>query len=82
MDMWAWSREETIRYLGITMTVGGVVGASCFGSIGPLAKRIDERNLLIFCGLLPMVIARLIMIPVVDELPPMFKNVTTENGMH
>ena len=80
MDMWAWSREETVRYLGITMAVGGVVGAACFGSIGPLAKRIDERNLLIFFGIIPMIIARLIMIPVGSELPPMFSNTTNVNG--
>ena len=82
MDMWAWSQEETVRYLGITMAVGGIVGAACFGSIGPLAKRIDERNLLLFVGIIPMIIARLILIPMGSELPPAFSNSTNINGMH
>ena len=80
MDMWAWSQEETVRYLGITMAVGGIVGAACFGAIGPLAKRFDERNLLLFVGIIPMIIARLILIPVGSELPPLFSNTTNING--
>ena len=80
MDMWGWSREETVRYLGITMAIGGIIGAACFGTIGPLAKRFDERNLLLFMGIIPMIIARLITIPLGSELPPMFSNSTSVNG--
>ena len=80
MDMWAWSKEEAVRYMGITMAVGGIIGAACFGTIGPLAKRIDERNLLIFFGIVPMIIAKLIVIPVGSELPLMSSSTTNING--
>ena len=82
MDMWGWSREETFRYLGITVAIGGIVCAACVGSIGPLAKRFDERNLLLFMGIIPMIVARLITIPMGNELPPIFSNSTSINGTY
>ena len=80
MDMWGWSKEEAVRNLSVTMTIGGILAAACFGSIGPLAKRFDERNLLLFMGIIPMIISRLIYIPMGSELPPMFNNSTSVNG--
>ena len=80
MDMWGWSREEAVRNLSIAMIFGGILAAACFVSIGPLAKKFDERNLLLFMGLIPMVICRLVYIPMGSELPPLFNNSTTVNG--
>ena len=80
MDMWGWSSEKTVRYLGASSAIGSCIATICFGSVGPLSKKIDERTLLIFMGLMPMIVARLITIPLGSELPPMFSNSTSANG--
>ena len=80
MDMWGWSSEETVKYLGIFSAIGACITTICFGLVGPLSKKIDERKLLIFMGLMPMIVARLITIPLGSELPPMFSNSTSANG--
>ena len=69
MDMWAWSRQEAVRNLGIQMACGALVGVTCFGLVGPLAKRFDDRKLLIFVGLIPLIFAKAIMIPMSNEKP-------------
>ena len=69
MDQFAWSREEAVRYLGINMACGALVGVTMFAIIGPLAKRFDDRKLLIFVGLIPLLIAKIIMFPMGKEYP-------------
>jgi ceroid-lipofuscinosis MFS transporter 7 len=70
IDQWGWSEEDTLLYLGIILASGGVLSGFCFGSIGPLSKRFDERLLLIFGGIAPMILARLLMMPMgSDEIP-------------
>ena len=69
MDQWAWTRQEAVRYLGIQMACGALVGVTCFGLIGPLAKRFDDRKLLIFVGLIPLIIGKAIMIPLGSQYP-------------
>ena len=69
MDQWAWTRQEAVRYLGIQMACGALVGVTCFGLIGPLAKRFDDRKLLIFVGLIPLIIGKAIMIPMGSQYP-------------
>ena len=76
MDQWGWTRQEAVQYLGITMAVSGIFGGLCFASIGPLAKRIDERKLLICLGLIPLIASRLVCVPMSSAYPPMYKNVT------
>ena len=39
LDQFGWSESEAILYLGILMTVGGVISVFTFGAVGPLAKR-------------------------------------------
>ena len=58
IDQWGWEEEEAILYLGITMACGGVLSGVCYACIGPLAKRFDERLLLLIAGLIPMTIGR------------------------
>ena len=60
MDQWAWTRQQAVRYLGINMACGALVGVTCFGCIGPLAKKFDDRKLLIFVGIIPLIIGKVI----------------------
>ncbi len=69
MDNFAWQKKEAIQYLGVTLAAGGLLSAFCFGAIGPLSKRINERLLLIFAGICPMIIGRLIMMPMGADTP-------------
>ena len=80
MDMWGWSSEEAVRYLSITNMIGASISAGSFGSVGSLAKKFEERKLLIFASLIPMIIARLIMIPMGNEFPQIYSNTTYPNG--
>ena len=74
MDQWGWSRQEAVRYLGINMACGALVGVTCFAFIGPLAKRFDDRKLLIFVGLIPLIIGKVIILPMSNEYPQMKGN--------
>ena len=38
------------------MAVGGILSGFCFATIGPLAKKFDERVLLLFAGIVPMIL--------------------------
>ena len=69
IDLWGWTEEDAILYLGITMACGGVLSGICYGSIGPLAKKFDERFLLLSAGLIPMIIGRVCMFPLGSEYP-------------
>ena len=76
MDQFAWNREQAVRYLGINMACAALVGVVCFASIGPLAKRFDDRKLLIFVGFIPLIIGKVIMLPMGKEYPQIKGNVT------
>ena len=80
MDQWAWTRQEAVRYLGINMACGAMVGCTAFALIGPLAKRFDDRKLLIFVGLIPLIIAKIILLPMGSEYPQIKGNVTNADG--
>ena len=69
MDQWAWTRQQAVRYLGINMACGALVGVTCFGCIGPLAKKFDDRKLLIFIGLIPLIIGKIVLIPMGSGKP-------------
>ena len=69
MDQWAWTRQQAVRYLGINMACGALVGVTCFGCIGPLAKKFDDRKLLIFIGLIPLIIGKIVLIPMGSNKP-------------
>ena len=51
------------------MACGALVGVTCFGLIGPMAKRFDDRKLLIFVGLIPLIIGKAVMIPMSSTYP-------------
>ena len=71
MDQFGWSRQEAVLYLGITNAVGGIVGGAVFTTIGPLSKRIDERKLLVYFGLIPLIVSKLVAFPMSNQYPPM-----------
>ena len=38
------------------MAIGGILSGFCFACIGPLAKKFDERVLLLVGGIIPMIL--------------------------
>ena len=75
-DNFGWSNKDAILYLGITLASGGVLSLFCFGSIGPLTRRFDERLLLIFVGIVPLILSRLCMMPMGSDKPTFIGNYT------
>ena len=73
IHQWGWSQEDALAYLGVIMAVGGVLSGLCFATIGPLAKIFDERVLLLFAGITPMIIGRVIMFPMGSEYPSIYE---------
>lgn len=63
MDQFAWSKSETLYYIGILMSVGAVVSCITFVMIEPLCKRFNERKVMLWGGFLFMVIGRILFIP-------------------
>ena len=79
MDQFAWSREEAIRYLGIAMATGGVAAGLVFMTVIPLTKRYDSRIVLLFFGLIPFLVGKLVILPM-GTSKPLIANVTNING--
>jgi len=63
MDEFGWSEPDAVLYLGVAMTCGGVIALCMFFTVAKLAQRFDERMLLIICGIIPMMIGRILMLP-------------------
>merc|ERR1719318_1967676 len=64
MDQWGWKPQQAITNMGFIIMGAGAISIVVFGLIGPLSKRFDERKLLITCGILPMILGRVIMFPI------------------
>ena len=75
-DNFGWSNKDAILYLGILLASGGVLSLFCFGSIGPLSRRLDERILFIMVGVVPSIISRLFMMPMGSNKPTFIGNYT------
>ena len=80
VDLWAWTEEDTILYLGIILAAGGILSGFCFGLIGPLSKRFDERILMIVCGICVMILGRAVMVAFPGDGDPLFIGNYTECG--
>ena len=80
MDQFAWSREEAIRYLGIAMATGGITAGLVFTTVIPLTKRFDNRKILLFCGVIPFIIGKLVILPMGNTYPKMKENITNALG--
>ena len=57
--------------MGFVTMGAAAVGVVVFSMIGPLSKRFDERLLLVVLGILPMLVGRMVMLPIpgVDHPP-------------
>lgn len=72
MDQFAWSKGESLWYMGILMSVGAVLAIATFASIAPLTKRFLEAKVMIWGGFLFMVLGRLAFIPFHHDPPKMY----------
>ncbi|KAJ1527977.1 hypothetical protein ONE63_007907 [Megalurothrips usitatus] len=77
MDMFAWSKEQALYYMGILMAVGAVIACATFVAIGPLCKRFEERRVLIWGGFFLMVLGRALYLPWGSEPPLLASDNTT-----
>ncbi|XP_043668192.1 major facilitator superfamily domain-containing protein 8 isoform X1 [Vespula pensylvanica] len=86
MDQFGWSKTESLYYLGLLMSIGGVIACITFVMIGPICKRFAERKVMVWGGFLFMFIGRLFCIPWGPDPPKIadlgsFNNITAnENG--
>ncbi|XP_060524429.1 major facilitator superfamily domain-containing protein 8 isoform X2 [Cylas formicarius] len=69
MDQFAWSKSESLYYMGILMSIGAIASIATFASIGALSKKFSEVKITIWGGFLFMVIGRVLCIPFGGDLP-------------
>lgn len=82
MDQFAWSKTEALYYMGILMSVGAIIACVTFVGIGPLCKRFQERQVLLWGGFFLMVIGRALYIPWGDEPPQMAELSNSTEFLH
>ncbi|XP_032290420.1 major facilitator superfamily domain-containing protein 8 isoform X2 [Drosophila virilis] len=63
MDMFAWTNDEALYYMGIFMATAAIISLVTFVLIEPLCKLFAERFVLIWGGFSLMVVGRLLYIP-------------------
>ncbi|KZC09574.1 Major facilitator superfamily domain-containing protein 8, partial [Dufourea novaeangliae] len=63
MEQFAWSEKESLYYLGLLLSIGGIVSCITFTMIGPLCKRFNERKVILWGGFFFMIIGRILCIP-------------------
>ncbi|XP_017043162.1 major facilitator superfamily domain-containing protein 8 [Drosophila ficusphila] len=63
MDMFAWSNDQALKYMGIMMTVAAVISLATFVLIEPLCKIFPERFVLIWGGFSLMFLGRVLFLP-------------------
>jgi len=73
MDQFGWSSKQAVRNLGIAMTISSTFSIFLFFSVGYLSRRFDERKLLVFCGIIPMLIGRVFFFSFPGPVAPMRK---------
>merc|ERR1719219_2894890 len=63
MQQLGWTESISIRNLGIIMSLGAIVSMAAFCSIPFVTKRLDERKVYLLLGLVPMFLARIVILP-------------------
>jgi len=63
MDMFAWTDDEALWYMGIMMTTAAIVSLVTFVLIGPMCKLLAERYVLIWGGFSLMFLGRVLFVP-------------------
>ncbi|CAH0552806.1 unnamed protein product [Brassicogethes aeneus] len=74
MDQFAWSKRDSLKYMGILMSVGAVLSIFTFALIAPLTKKFNEVKVMIWGGFLFMVLGRLAYIPFMNDPPQVYDN--------
>ena len=82
MQQLGWSESTSIRNLGIIMSLGAVVSMVAFGSIPFITKRMDERKVYLLLGLVPMFLARIVILPPFWGDPPKLLFAPLDPGNH
>ncbi|XP_065171155.1 major facilitator superfamily domain-containing protein 8-like isoform X2 [Atheta coriaria] len=72
MDQFAWTKSESLKYMGIMMFIGGIISIICFMMISPLTRKFPEHKVMIWCGFFFMVVGRLVHIPMGDAPPVIY----------
>ncbi|CAH1969756.1 unnamed protein product [Acanthoscelides obtectus] len=72
MDQFAWTKSESLWYMGLLMSVGAVIAISTFASIAPLSRIVSEVKIMIYGGFLIMVIGCACYIPMGSDPPQMY----------
>jgi len=80
MDMFAWTKAEALYYMGILMSVGGLISVICFSLINPLCKYFAEHKVMIWCGFLFMVFGPALMLPLGGSPPLIYDDSIIMNG--
>lgn len=79
MDQFAWSKAESLKYMGILMSVGAFLAIITFAALAPLSKIFSEVKIMIWGGFLLMVVGRAIYIPWGTEPPVVYDSLQKLN---
>lgn len=63
MDMFAWSNDQALYYMGVFMAIAALISLGTFLCIDVLCKLFQERFVLIWGGFSLMVLGRLLYLP-------------------
>lgn len=63
MEQFAWNKKDTLYYMGILMASGAIIACITFVGIGPLCKRFEEQQVLLWGGFSLMIVGRVLFIP-------------------
>jgi len=70
MQQLEWEESDAIRNLGIIMSVGAVGSVICYGSVPLVTKKFDERIIYVVCGMFPLFLARILILPIIGFPTP------------
>lgn len=87
MDQFAWTKAESLKYMGILLSVAAILAIVTFAGLTPLSKIFSEVKIMIWGGFLLMVIGRAIYIPWGTDPPKTYDsqeklNVTSQCEYH
>jgi len=82
IQQFGWSPEKAIKNLGLTMAISSVVTSTIFFNIPRLARKIDERILLIGPGVALYTVGRFLFFPFGGPVAPMLEHgcISSEDG--